>query len=35
MGFVGTGTVVDFGTLWHTAYPYRGIAGMYGYIIVA
>ena len=30
MGSVGTGTVVDFGTPRHTAYPYRGIAGMYG-----
>ena len=34
MGTAGTGTVVDFGTPRHTAYPYRGIAGMYGYIIV-
>ena len=29
-GSAGTGTVVDFGTPRHTAYPYRGIAGMYG-----
>ena len=29
VGFgIGTGTVVDFGTLWHTMYLYRGIAGM-------
>jgi hypothetical protein len=28
MGSAGTGTVVDFGTPWHTVYPYRGIAGM-------
>jgi len=28
MGLVGTGTVVDFGTPWHTAYPYRGIVGI-------
>jgi hypothetical protein len=27
-GFASTGTVVDFGTLWHTAYPYRGIVGI-------
>jgi hypothetical protein len=27
-GSAGTGTVVDFGTPWHTAYPYRGIAGI-------
>jgi hypothetical protein len=30
MGSAGTGTVVNFGTLRHTVYPYRGIAGMYG-----
>jgi len=29
-GFAGTGTVVDFGTPWHTVYPYRSIAGTYG-----
>ena len=28
MGSAGTGTVVNFGTPWHTVYPYRGIAGM-------
>jgi hypothetical protein len=33
-GSAGTGTVVDFGTPWHTVYPYRGIAGMHGYIVV-
>jgi hypothetical protein len=33
-GSAGTGTVVDFDTPQHTAYPYRGIAGMYGYITV-
>jgi hypothetical protein len=27
-GFVGTGMVVDFGTLWHTAYLYHGITGI-------
>ena len=27
-GFAGTGTVVDFGTPRHTAYPYHGIAGI-------
>jgi hypothetical protein len=27
-GLAGTGTVVDFGTLRHTTYPYRGIAGI-------
>ena len=27
LGFVtGMGTVADFGTLWHTAYPYHGIS---------
>ena len=31
---MGMGTVVDFGTLWHTAYLYHGIVGMYEYIIV-
>ena len=29
-GSAGTGTVVDFGTPWHTAYPYHGITGMHG-----
>jgi hypothetical protein len=29
MGIAGTGTVMDFGSLWHTVYPYRGIVGMY------
>ena len=29
-GSVGMGMVVDFGTPWHTAYPYHGIVGMYG-----
>jgi len=33
-GLAGMGTVVNFGTLRHTTYPYRGIAGMYGYITV-
>ena len=28
IGF-GTGTVVNFGTLRHTVYPYHGITGMY------
>ena len=28
MGSAGMGTVVDFGTLWHTMYLYRGITGM-------
>ena len=27
-GFAGTGTVVEFGTPWHTVYPYHGIAGI-------
>src|SRR6266481_1298982 len=27
-GSAGTGTVVDFGTPRHTAYPYRGITGI-------
>jgi len=27
-GFAGTGTVVEFGTLRHTVYPYCGIAGI-------
>jgi hypothetical protein len=27
-GSAGTGTVVDFGTPRHTAYPHRGIAGI-------
>ena len=29
-GSVGMGTVVDFSTPQHTAYPYHGITGMYG-----
>ena len=33
-GSVGTGTVFDFGTPWHTAYPYCGVTGMYGYITI-
>ena len=28
MGSTSTGMVVDFGTLWHTTYPYCGITGM-------
>ena len=28
MGSMGTGTVVDFATPRHTAYPYHGITGM-------
>ena len=28
MGTTGTGTVSDFSTLWHTAYPYCSIMGM-------
>ena len=28
MGSVGMGMVVDFGTPWHTAYPYCSITGM-------
>ena len=31
-GTAGTGTVVRFNTPQYTAYPYRGIAGMHGYI---
>jgi len=31
-GNTGTGTVLDFNTLRHTVYLYRGIAGMHGYI---
>jgi hypothetical protein len=27
-GSTGMGTVVDFGTLWHTLYPYCSIVGM-------
>jgi hypothetical protein len=30
MGTTGTGTVLDFGTPRHTAYPYHGVAGIYG-----
>jgi hypothetical protein len=33
-GLAGTGTVVDFNTPWHTAYPYRGITGIRRYITV-
>ena len=29
-GHAGTGTVVHFGTPQHTAYPYRGVAGIHG-----
>ena len=31
-GNTGTGTVVDFGTPRHTAYPYRGVTGIHGLI---
>jgi len=31
-GHAGTGTVVDFGTPRHTAYPCHGVAGIHGYI---
>jgi len=31
-GHAGSGTVVHFGTPQHTAYPYRGVAGIHGYI---
>jgi hypothetical protein len=31
-GHVGLGTVVHFGTPQHTAYLYRGVAGIHGYI---
>jgi hypothetical protein len=31
-GLAGTGTVVDFDTPRHTAYPCRGITGINGYI---
>jgi hypothetical protein len=30
-GTAGTGTVLDFGTLRHTAYPYRGVTGIHGF----
>ena len=33
-GLAGTGTVVDFDTPWHTAYPCCGIMGIHGYITV-
>jgi hypothetical protein len=33
-GSAGTGTVVNFDTPQHTAYPYRGVAGMHGYTAV-
>ena len=26
------GTVLDFGTPWHTAYPYHGVTGIHGLI---
>jgi hypothetical protein len=32
MGTAGTGTVLDFSTLQHTVYPYRGVAGIHGLI---
>ena len=32
-GTAGTGTVVNFGTLQYTAYPYHGVMGMHGYNI--
>ena len=32
MGLAGTGTVVNFDTLQHTAYPCHGITGINGYI---
>jgi hypothetical protein len=32
MGKVGTGTVCDFGTLRHTAYPYPWLWVFHGYI---
>ena len=28
MGTTGMGTVLEFGTLWHTVYPYHGITGI-------
>ena len=31
-GHAGSGTVVHFGTPQHTAYPYRGVVGIHGYI---
>lgn len=34
MGLMGSGTVVHFGTLQHTVYPYRGVAGIHGFILV-
>ena len=30
MGTVGMGMVLDFGTPWHTTYPYCGVAGTHG-----
>jgi hypothetical protein len=30
-GTAGTGTVLDFGTPRHTAYPYRGVTGIHGF----
>jgi hypothetical protein len=32
-GNTGTGTVLDFGTPRHTAYPYRGVTGIHGLIM--
>jgi len=34
-GTAGTGTVLYFGTPQHTAYPYRGVAGIHGLILSA
>jgi len=31
-GHTGSGTVLDFGTLQHTVYPCRSVAGIHGYI---
>jgi len=31
-GHAGSGTVVHFGTLQHTMYPYCGVAGIHRYI---
>jgi len=35
MGTAGTGTVLDSDTPQHTVYPYRGVAGFHGLILVA
>jgi hypothetical protein len=35
MGNAGTGTVSDFGTPRHTAYPYRGVTGIHGFYGIA